>query len=254
MRAGRWTTWLLLGGVAGVHAQQAPDRFVPAWWQHPWVILPGMLLAAAVAWLWARWQRRELHVRHARMEQQLAARTAELARSAAALAEARAQLEELSIRDPLTGLFNRRHLLSLAPELQGRHSCVLIDLDHFKHINDRFGQAEGDRVLKLFGAQMAQSAAGSSPPLLCGRYGGAEFLVFLPGRDRFTAAHWADQLRQQWAGTLIALPDGSALRCTASLGVAEREAGEPQDAWIARADGALYTAKHRGRDRIEIAG
>lgn len=225
------------------------------WWQRPWAVGAFILLGLGLAVALARWRTRAISARSRWLQTQVEARTAELRETAQALATANARLRELSIRDGLTGLYNRRHLLELAPSQDGRHSCVLIDLDHFKAINDRYGHTAGDRVLVAFAAQLQQAAGGEDAPA-CGRYGGEEFLVFLPGRDRFMAARWADGIRQQLAATAIEVDPAKPvmLHCTASFGVAERETGEPLDAWIERADGALYLAKHRGRDRVEIAG
>lgn len=225
------------------------------WWQRPWSLVGFFALGVLLAVALARWRTRAISARSRWLKAQVDARTAELRETAQALAAANAQLRELSIRDGLTGLYNRRHLLELVPAQAGRHSCVLIDLDHFKAINDRYGHAAGDRVLVAFAAQLKQAVGADDAPI-CGRYGGEEFLVFLPGRDRFMAAHWADGIRQQLATTAIEVDPAMplVLHCTASFGVAERETGEPLDAWIERADGALYLAKHRGRDRVEIAG
>jgi diguanylate cyclase (GGDEF)-like protein len=163
---------------------------------------------------------------------------------------------ELSVRDPLTGLHNRRHLDSRLDELlkqvgdQGTHLTVgLVDLDHFKRINDTRSHAVGDEVLRQV-AQLLQAAADDVPGGLAARMGGEEFLVLLPGVDRPEGVERLDRLRlaiaqHPWA----TVSDGVAV--TASIGVA----AAPEDqvergALLGVADENLYKAKHDGRDRV----
>jgi diguanylate cyclase (GGDEF)-like protein len=163
---------------------------------------------------------------------------------------------ELSVRDPLTGLHNRRHLdarlLELLEQVEtdGSHLTVgLVDLDHFKRINDTRSHAVGDEVLRQV-AELLQTAAEEVPGGLAARMGGEEFLVLLPGIDRATGVERLDALRRRIAGHPWApVTDGIAV--TASIGVAsapvdERERG----ALLALADENLYRAKADGRDRV----
>ena len=158
-----------------------------------------------------------------------------------------------SRQDSLTGLFNRG---AIEAELH-RHwrdaganplALMLIDVDHFKRVNDMHGHAAGDRVL----AQVAQrigALAGAAAPV--GRYGGEEFLVLMPGAGRAAGLHLAECLRAAVAAEPIALR-GEALPITLSIGVAQRRRDDASpEAALARADEALYRAKASGRNRVE---
>ncbi len=164
------------------------------------------------------------------------------------------QLREQSIRDPLTGLYNRRYLEdTLLRELTAARrrgepvSLVLGDIDHFKRVNDRYGHPAGDAVLRLFADLLVRHSRGSD---ICCRYGGEEFLVVLPGFDEAGAAARAEQWRTRLADAPLAA-GGQSVACTASFGVATfpREAASPE-ALIAAADQALYAAKDGGRNRV----
>ena len=159
--------------------------------------------------------------------------------------------------DPLTGIANRRAFLEDAAALakhQGnvaRPSVVLLaDLDHFKSINDRFGHAVGDRVLQVF----AGSASGALGPLdLIGRLGGEEFAIVLNGAGRENGLALAERIRTSFleaAGDVDGRPVGG----TVSIGMAISD-GEVFDlaGLLAQADEALYCAKERGRNRVEVA-
>jgi diguanylate cyclase (GGDEF)-like protein/PAS domain S-box-containing protein len=166
------------------------------------------------------------------------------------------RLREQSMRDALTGLYNRRYLeetLGRELILAGRHgypvSLIMGDLDHFKSVNDRFGHLGGDEVLRTFGDLMKRHARGSD--IYC-RYGGEEFLLVLPQMPADTAAERAEQLRIAMAA--VPVPFGnSAIAVTASFGVATfpRE-GQTGDELIAAADSALYAAKAAGRNRVIV--
>jgi diguanylate cyclase (GGDEF)-like protein/PAS domain S-box-containing protein len=155
------------------------------------------------------------------------------------------RLERQASTDELTGLPNRRTVrAALDAELNdpGEEpvAVVMLDLDHFKTYNDRFGHHGGDRLLK---AAAEGWTAQLREPELVGRYGGEEFLVILPRCSLQDAVRTADRLRG-------ALPAG----VTCSAGVAVWDGEESDDALIARADNALYEAKRRGRDRTEASG
>ena len=157
--------------------------------------------------------------------------------------------------DPLTGLVNRRAAMErLAAEMQaafrncGQLSLALIDLDHFKAINDRYGHAKGDDVLRHFAAAGRQQLRGGD---IFARIGGEEFLVLMPGADLREATEAIDRLRHHIARD----ENRPGLGCvyTLSAGVAEY-CGNAADDLFERADRALYRAKHLGRDRTERAG
>jgi len=163
-------------------------------------------------------------------------------------------LQDQSTRDPLTGLANRGTILEELQsrfDLSRRHgrplSIVMCDLDHFKKINDTHGHGAGDLVLGRFGELVRQNLRGSD---LAGRIGGEEFLLVLPETDLEGAMFLAERLRGALGGTPQAVGN-AVLRVTCSLGVAQRNGGDRDGGMLlARADGALYQAKHQGRDRV----
>ncbi|MDP9798361.1 diguanylate cyclase (GGDEF)-like protein [Catenuloplanes nepalensis] len=162
----------------------------------------------------------------------------------------RADLAEQALRDHLTGLHNRRHLMSgltRAVTGAGPLSVALIDIDHFKNINDRYGHAAGDTVLIRVATLLAGAAR---PGELCARYGGEEFVLVLTGDD---APARVDALRARVAGTPIDVGDGRTVTVTFSAGLAARTGPETPEVLLEIADTALYAAKHAGRDRIVLA-
>jgi diguanylate cyclase (GGDEF)-like protein len=167
-----------------------------------------------------------------------------------------AELARAAHRDPLTGLGNRQAVAELAPTLwrsaatDRPASVVMVDIDHFKRINDAHGHATGDAVLRAV-AHRLQAAVRVTDTVA--RWGGEEFLVCLPGAALLIAARVAEALRLTLASTEVDAGDGRRLPLTASLGVAELALGEPLDSAIARADQALYQAKHGGRNRVALA-
>jgi diguanylate cyclase (GGDEF)-like protein len=217
-----------------------------------------------LAWGAYRWRLGSLARRSLWLEAEVTQRTmdleaqkSELASAAQALRDANARLYELSTRDALTGVFNRRHALEEAERLlgqadrEGRHLVMaLIDLDHFKRLNDEYGHLAGDRALAEFGRLLRDSL---ESPDMAGRYGGEEFLCILGSGGLACARAWAETLVERIAvGGL--LWQGRVLQLTVSIGLAEREPGDGLlDAWIARSDAALYRAKHAGRNRVESA-
>jgi diguanylate cyclase (GGDEF)-like protein len=205
----------------------------------------------------------ELDEYRAQLEVLVAARTAaleaSLARNDALLAEVQAKgelLEKQSREDALTGVANRRHFderltVEIArAERYGNPLCLLLlDLDHFKRINDSAGHAAGDDVLRLAARSMAASARATD---FVARIGGEEFAVLLPEQDFSGAFAVAENLRALVAGLdTTAIAPG--LRVTASLGIAALRPGEARDSLLRRADAALYAAKAAGRDRVVAA-
>ena len=169
------------------------------------------------------------------------------------LMAANQQLEQLATTDSLTGIWNRRHLetvIQAAIERSGRYdeplSLILCDLDGFKSINDRHGHPVGDQVLIEFCRRIGQTLRRSDG---FGRWGGEEFVILLPHSDLQAAAALAEQLRQRVAAT----PFPGAGTVTASFGVAQRQAGESEEAWFQRIDQHLYAAKEAGRNRVVVA-
>lgn len=165
-------------------------------------------------------------------------------------------VRENSLRDGLTGCFNRMHALEVidvelrrARRTQAPVSLIMFDLDHFKEINDKFGHLCGDAVLAAVGARMPDVLRGSD--LKC-RYGGEEFLILLPETPLEGAKRVADTLRRELAELPIKWKDHS-LGITASFGVAGALPSETDaQALIGRADEALYRAKEQGRNCVRI--
>jgi diguanylate cyclase (GGDEF)-like protein len=159
--------------------------------------------------------------------------------------------------DPLTGIANRRSFLNDGTELAKRHAAspcpsavLLLDLDHFKSINDRFGHAIGDRVLQVF-ADTARANVRSAD--LIGRLGGEEFAAVLYDVGREKAVALAERVRSAFAEAATEV-DGRPVSATVSIGMVVTE-DQPLDvpALLGQADEALYYAKERGRNRVEIA-
>jgi diguanylate cyclase (GGDEF)-like protein len=205
----------------------------------------------------------ELEDHRVHLAELVAARTAaleaSLARNDALLAEVQAKgemLEKQSREDSLTGVANRRHFderlaieIARAERYQHPLCLLLVDLDHFKRINDSAGHASGDAVLRLAARTMAANARATD---FVARIGGEEFAVLLPEQDFSGAFAAAENLRALIAGldTTDVAPN---LRVTASIGLAAWRPGEGRDALLRRTDAALYAAKNAGRDRVVAA-
>nr|WP_322940033.1 GGDEF domain-containing protein [Pseudomonas sp. s4] len=164
------------------------------------------------------------------------------------------QLEDLVATDELTGLFNRRHFLRVATrELEhtapgGQHGLALIDLDHFKRINDAHGHAAGDRVLQTFAA-VARACLRDGD--IIARYGGEEFVLLLPNTDADQLTACCERLREAFAK---AEPVGVKLEnLSLSAGMTLLVAGDDLDEALQRADQALYQAKRGGRNRCDAS-
>jgi diguanylate cyclase (GGDEF)-like protein len=168
------------------------------------------------------------------------------------------EIEEVTRRartDSLTGLANRRHfdeqlrrVIAETDRFGGASSLVLIDLDHFKSINDRFGHQAGDAVLRHV-AQLMRDAVRTVD--LCARYGGEELALLLPQTGRDGAVELAERLRQMLEQRPVA-HDGASIRVTASFGVATYPAPVPYGDWVVpAADKALYEAKATGRNNVK---
>ncbi|UCC24719.1 MAG: diguanylate cyclase [Gemmatimonadales bacterium] len=175
------------------------------------------------------------------------------------LSQARDSLERLANTDELTGLANRRSLLrQLQLEVDRAHryqrpfSLVLLDLDHFKRVNDTYGHAAGDEVLRATARAMEYVSRDLDLP---GRMGGEEFAVLLPETDAEGARVVADRLRVEIARYLHEPESESSFRVTASLGVATLDPGSELDVegLMQGADEALYRAKEEGRNRVALS-
>ena len=164
------------------------------------------------------------------------------------------RLQEEAVRDTLTGLHNRRYLVSAldaAVAADEPFALVLLDVDHFKAVNDTHGHQSGDDVLCAVARQLAAGTRGGDA---LARWGGEEFVVLLHGADTTAALLRAEELRLACAAGRVPVPDGRELSVTVSLGVAARTAGGPDAReLLAAADAALYEAKATGRDRAVAA-
>jgi diguanylate cyclase len=162
------------------------------------------------------------------------------------------QLEELTRRDSLTGVDSRSHWEDQTRRLLERHrrdhapaSLLLLDIDHFKSINDRFGHGVGDDVLRALARRMSDILPREG---IHGRLGGDEFVVTLPLPADQALGH-AERLRA--AVQALEFPEQPDLDISISVGLASPPAGGDLRAWLEAADGALYRAKHAGRNRTE---
>ncbi|WP_329740568.1 diguanylate cyclase [Dyella sp. A6] len=160
------------------------------------------------------------------------------------------RLAELASTDPLTGVYNRRSFLDLAENIRehtsdGNACIVLLDLDHFKQINDTYGHLAGDAVIRHAINSILRYCRQTD---LVGRYGGEELIVCLPNTTRESGLQFAERIRANFAASNTRHEDVM-IRSTASFGVAAYHSGESLEQWISRADHALYQAKHAGRNR-----
>ncbi|WP_141704133.1 GGDEF domain-containing protein [Planobispora rosea] len=179
-----------------------------------------------------------------------------LARDVTALNRQRRELEQAT-RDALTGLHNRRHLMEelrremAAAAADGQPlSAALLDIDHFKQVNDRYGHRAGDEVLAWFAGLLSEGFRRGD---VVARYGGEEFVVVFPGATAEQARMRVETLRERVSGQEVRA-DGHVLRVTFSAGVAAVMPGHSPDDLLQAADEALYAAKHGGRDQTRVAG
>jgi diguanylate cyclase (GGDEF)-like protein len=190
-----------------------------------------------------------------------------VSRRNAELAEALHKNRELAIHDDLTGAYNRRHIIHLLEQEQlraqrsGRGFCLcLMDLDHFKDINDRHGHLAGDDVLRQFTDRVrsevrlldlvARDGVDTEGEESFGRYGGEEFLLVLPETDLEGARVCVERIRQRVADAVFRV-GGTTVKISVSCGLTACRPGEDMRAALGRADQALYRAKDRGRNRVE---
>lgn len=175
----------------------------------------------------------------------------------------RARLVRSGLTDFLTGWHNRRYLherlkeeLSRAQRGHAGVACVLLDLDHFKTINDTYGHLIGDMALRAAADRINQQIRGSDA---AARFGGDEFVVLAPAVSQEQATALAERMRQAVCETPLELPDGVQHQITVSVGVAIMQMGDTKadvksaaEQLLAEADAALYRAKQKGRNRVEV--
>ncbi len=226
----------LFGAAMGLMALRRPTVYPPAVEVGHFLMLACMLPAVAT-----------LTARLSRIRRRLSEQREELGR-------ALAQLQAIATRDELTGLPNRRQMQALMDQellrsLRHHHdfSIALLDLDHFKRVNDAHGHAAGDAVLRAF-AQAGQAALRATDVLA--RWGGEEFVVLLPDTAMPPALGGMERLRQQIAALRIDAGAGAPLSITVSIGLTGHRRNDSLAQTLKRADQLLYQAKAEGRNRI----
>jgi diguanylate cyclase (GGDEF)-like protein len=227
-------------------------RIAPRWWQNHLLQLGlGLLVLLASALLW-RWRVRLLVGQTHQLELAVQRRTEDLEREKSELLRAREQMRHYAEHDDLTGLWNHRIIIQRLRQEVGRAgreggplSVMLVDLDHFKYVNDNFGHPAGDLVLREIAAILQRSVRSYD---WVGRYGGEEFLLILPGSGLTSARRRAEQFRM--AVEAAHIPNGDTdIPVTASFGVASGYASD-YETLIQAADVALYRAKANGRNCV----
>ncbi len=170
---------------------------------------------------------------------------------------AEARLRKQATRDPLTGLANRSHFDAQATEALERSqrsgvpvTLMLCDVDHFKRVNDQYGHAVGDQVLVAMGQVLADNLREGD---VLARWGGEEFLALMPASPLDAASATAERIRAAVAQAPLSVGPAP-IALTLSFGVAQVHGPDDLQAAIARADQALYAAKHAGRNRVQLAG
>ncbi|MFQ5581761.1 MAG: diguanylate cyclase [Mariprofundaceae bacterium] len=171
--------------------------------------------------------------------------------------EERNSIYEQSIRDPLTGLFTRHYMKDVVIRMLELHdreehspvTLMMLDVDHFKHINDTYGHMTGDKVLRKISALLLSQGRRADVPV---RFGGEEFAVFITSTTPGHGKAFAERLREKVA-SLHFKAKGKRFSVTVSTGVAEHQQGESLEQLINRADVALYKAKEGGRNRVCVA-
>jgi diguanylate cyclase (GGDEF)-like protein len=197
-----------------------------------------------------------------RRNRQLEATQTELLEMQQQLREANALLSDLSIRDGLTGLFNRRHFDAVfdtefrrAARTRSAVALLMLDVDRFKLYNDTYGHQQGDECLRQIAHVMEQEPRPRRGHDCVARYGGEEFVMVLPDANATDAQHIAESLREAVMALGLEHSENGGL-VTVSVGVCSRapEIGETCDAMLRDADTALYVAKELGRNRVVVAG
>jgi diguanylate cyclase (GGDEF)-like protein len=166
------------------------------------------------------------------------------------------ETRRIASTDPLTGLHNRRSgldVLTQSAAASARYgqslSVALLDLDHFKRVNDTYGHNVGDEALKHVARLLKRATRKADFPM---RWGGEEFVLLMPSTGAAGARVCGERIRMAVAAAPLELGDGKTLPLTASIGVATFDGRESETQLIERADKALYAAKERGRNRVEV--
>lgn len=234
----------------------------PPFWRTRW--FAGLMAASALLLLGAVWRLRTrlFESRAQALRDMVEARTQELSEKNAALQRAdrdrgilMVRLERLASQDELTGLPNRRagdqRLAALCEEESAPLACVaLLDLDRFKSVNDQYGHAAGDAVLRAVARVIAQWVDDDS---FASRHGGEEFMLAFRGLAQSEAWERCERLRRDLAALVVRIDGARQLHVTASIGLSQARIGATPDALLHEADEQLYRAKAAGRDRLYAA-
>jgi diguanylate cyclase (GGDEF)-like protein len=179
------------------------------------------------------------------------------------------KIEKVSVTDELTGLLNRRGLMAQVDNVfsaykrlihddnnngtpESNLTCVILDIDHFKLINDDFGHLTGDKILIELGKVIKASDLFRATDII-GRYGGEEFMIILPGSNTDDALRPVKALFERIRSKKFVIDSGESINISVSIGVSQVAPDDRDfDSVFRRADQALYTAKSSGRDRIEL--
>lgn len=215
----------------------------PLWWQKTSFRLLGVAAFWVLLALIWRWSHMALLAQRERLQRLVEQRTKEL--------------QKLAVTDALTGLLNRGAIMTalsaeiaMAREQHAPVCLAIVDLDHFKRINDTFGHQAGDEVLRAAARRLSASVRSTDA---VGRYGGEEFLIIFRNVDQRFGLDRCEVIRRNLCGQPVAF-QGTSVDVTASIGLAWTKVGsDVQEALIASADRALYEAKANGRNRVEYA-
>ncbi|OZB20553.1 MAG: sensor domain-containing diguanylate cyclase [Marinobacter sp. 34-60-7] len=220
-----------------------------------------ILLNYAMVQRWRLLNQKLLDIEHqarTELEFKVQERTSQLRTTMRELEQANRKLATLSINDALTGLFNRRHMDNLLPELcrESRRtgqplSLVLIDADHFKRVNDTWGHGFGDLCLRHLSGILGRHM--KRPRDVAVRFGGEEFALLLPDTGPAGALRLCERILADARSARVTTPDEQELTLTLSAGIATLAPDEEPESLFRRADGVLYQAKAAGRDRILLA-
>jgi diguanylate cyclase (GGDEF)-like protein len=215
-----------------------------------WIVLAIVMIDFSFIGGYISSLRRNLRTSHSELKKTVES----LNISRSELEKSLAIIQEIAIHDELTGFYNRRHLLELLENEKNRSlrgnavfTIAMLDIDHFKKVNDTYGHQAGDEVLRRVSAAIKSTMRNTD---FCGRYGGEEFVLVLIQTDLKEGMICAERMRANIEK--CQLPGiGNGLTITASIGLSQYQMREEIDTMVARADRALYRAKEGGRNRVE---